>query len=168
MLSWPAFHPLHPITLSSICDLKVPPRLGNNVGFPCLGRRLRGGVGFQSRGIVNHGPSKGPAFLCPTMAWGTILGWLTSCSTHPRTGGHPAARFTSSSPSRPGGWSAGRRREICPSKRAYHQHRPQLWGGRQEGEHTESFRRCPPWHTRARPKLSLHLPSNVVTQRGEQ
>lgn len=47
MLGWPAFHPLHPIILSFIGDLKVLPSLGSNVGFPCLGRSLRAGAGFQ-------------------------------------------------------------------------------------------------------------------------
>lgn len=48
----------------------------------------------------------------------------------------PRFHFTSSSPNRPEGRSADRRRGICPGKRASHPHRPQLWERKQEGEQT--------------------------------
>lgn len=137
MLGWPAFYPLHPITL--IHDPRVPPKIGSNVGSPFLGRRLRGGNGFQER-LLDHRSQQGPASPALLVVWASSgpsgSSPPPSALSPPDQERLPKFHFTSSSPNRPEGWSAGRRRGICPGKRASHPHRPQLWERKQEGEQT--------------------------------
>lgn len=94
MLGWPAFYPLHPITF--IHDPRVPPKIGSNVGSPCLGRKLRGAVGFQER-LLDHRSQQGPASPALLVAWKIILGQLrpfwvispTFCPISPGSGETP-------------------------------------------------------------------------------
>lgn len=140
-------------------------QVGKQCEVSLLGKKVKGRCCFQRRGTWTTDPNRGLLSSALWMVWETTQGQLRSCQaispTSPAQPTPEQARtqqfhFTSSSPNRPGGWSAGRRTEICPGKRASHLHRPQLWGRKQEGEQTN--------HGTQGPAKSLTLlPSNVMT-----
>lgn len=120
-----SLHPPHPMTLSFIHGLMALPRLGSKVGVSLLGKVKSRGW-FPERPL-DHRPNRG-CFLLP---WGLRPCQAISPNPAPHAPEQRAQQLllTSSSPSRPGGWSAGRRRGRCPGKRASPPRRPQLLEG---------------------------------------
>lgn len=117
--------PSPPMTLPFIHGPVALPRLGSKVGGSLLGKVKSRGW-FPERPL-DHRPNRG----CFLLTWGLRPCQAISPNPVPRAREQRAQQLllTSSSPSRPGGWSAGRRRGRCPGKRASQPRRPQLLEG---------------------------------------